>query len=280
MPFKNITVFVDLSPGGKARAEYAVKLALKHGSHLVGIFVAPSGWQGNPAEAYVRGHDAIRQLLERHKAEEAVASATAGLDFQAIASREDITFEFRIIRQGDPSESAKLNSLHADLAIVGHARPGGLPKEWSAEALVVATGVPFLMIPDNWKGGAIAERVLLGWNASREARRAITDALPLLVAAQSVCIIVVDPHKNDRHGEEPGADIAHHLSRHGAHVSVEQLHSHGTAVTSVILDYAAQNGIDLIVLGAYSHRWSTELIFGGVTRSMLNNTGIPLLISH
>lgn len=280
MPLKNIVVFVDPSRAGAARARYAVKLAHRHGAHLIGIFIAPTGWHIDPAESYVRGHDAIRRLIERHREEEVAASETAGQTFRLATEREGISFEFRIIRESDAAEHTQLHSLHADLVIVGHPWPGGLPSDWSAETLLLETGVPALVLPDNWKSETVAEHVLLAWNASREARRAITDSLPLLIAARSVSVIVVDPEKNSRHGEEPGADVGLYLSRHGVTVTVEQIRSNGSRVASVILNHAKQNDFDLIVLGAYSHSRSREVIFGGVTQSLLNRGHIPILFAH
>lgn len=277
MPLKNIAVFVDLSQAGVVRARYAVELALRHGGHLIGIFVAPSGWH-DPTESYVRGHEAIRRLIDDHNAKEAAASKAASQSFNAATAREDISFEFRIIRESD-ADDAKLHSLHADLVIASHPGPGGLPDNWSAESLLLATGVPFLILPDGWRAGTVAERVLLAWNASREARRAISDSLPLLTA-RSVSVIIVDPAKNLRHGEEPGADVATYLSRHGANVTVEQIESNASPIADVILNHARRNNIDLIVLGAYSHSRFREIIFGGVTRSLLRDAAVPLLIAH
>jgi nucleotide-binding universal stress UspA family protein len=121
---------------------------------------------------------------------------------------------------------------------------------------------------------------VVAWNASREARRAIADALPLLVTAKSVTVLLVDPKKNARHGEEPGADIAHYLSRHGARVAVEQVVSNGAPVAGVILDRARQHAADLIVIGAYSHARVAQMVLGGVTRSLLREATLPLLIAH
>ena len=278
MPLKNIAVFVDLTETGVVRTRYAVELALRHGGHLIGIFVAPSGWHDS-TESYVRGSEAIRRLIDDHNAREAAAFKAASQSFNAATAREDISFEFRIIRESD-ADDAKLHSLHADLVIASYPGPGGLPNNWSAESLLLATGVPFLVLPNGWRTGTVAEHVLVAWNASREARRAISDSLPLLATAHSVSVIIVNPAKNLRHGEEPGADIATYLSRHGARVTVEQIESNGLPVADVILNYASRNNIDLIVLGAYSHSQLREIVFGGVTRSLLRDTVVPLLIAH
>jgi len=279
MAFKSIAVFVDPSPAGEARTSYAVKMASRHGAHLIGIFAVPTMWGDSPAESFVRGQATVRRVIASHQSDEAVATDAANRSFSASCAREDISFEFRHFRQDDVNDSAALNSLHADLVIVGGPRAGGLPRDWSAESLLLATGVPFLLLPEPWTGSA-AEHVVVAWNASREARRAISDALPLLVGARSVTILVVDPQKNSRHGDEPGADVAHYLTRHGAKVVVEQVPSDGEPIAKVILAYAQRHHADLVVVGAYSHTRTAEMIFGGVTRSLLRDAAVPLLIAH
>ena len=94
-------------------------------------------------------------------------------------------------------------------------------------------------------------------------------------------LLVVDSEQRaGRHGEEPGADIALYLARHGAHVEVEQVLSQGARVADIILSYAAEHGVDLIVIGAYSHARPVEMLFGGVTRTLLRQTPIPILLSR
>ena len=279
MAFKSIAVFVDPSPAGEARTSYAVSMAARHGAHLIGIFAVPSIWGDSPSESFVRGQEAVRRVIASHQSSEAALTDAANRSFSAGCAREDISFEFRHFRQDEVNDSAALNSLHADLVIVGGLGAGGLPSDWSAETLLLATGVPFLLLPEPWTGSA-TEHVVVAWNASREARRAIADALPLLAGARSVTILVVDPQKNPRHGDEPGADVAHYLTRHGAKVAVEQVQSHAEPIAKVILAYAERHKSDLIVVGAYSHARTTEMIFGGVTRSLLRDAAVPLLIAH
>lgn len=280
MPFKNIAVFIDDSPASRARATYAVRLALRYHAHLVGIFAVPPGWTHDPSASFVRGRDAIRALIDQHEAEEVRATTTANGTFESVAGREGISFEFRIIRDLNASDDAIFHSLHADLVLIGDPRPGGLPDDRSAETMLLATGVPILIVPNSWSTKTIGENVLIAWNASREARRAITDALPLLQNARAVSVVVVDAQRNARHGQEPGADIALYLSRHGVNVTVNQARSDGRSVAQAIADHALLIGADLLVLGAYSHSRSREALFGGVTRSFLKTVSIPLFIAH
>jgi nucleotide-binding universal stress UspA family protein len=115
----------------------------------------------------------------------------------------------------------------------------------------------------------------------RESIRAVADALPLLVKAEALEVLVVD-HERHRagHGPEPGADIARHLARHGAHVEVRRLSSGGKDVGHVLLSQASAFGADLVVMGAYGHTQLREWIFGGVTRTVLYEAGLPVLMSR
>jgi nucleotide-binding universal stress UspA family protein len=278
MPFKTIAVFIEQTPSGEARMSYAAKLACNYGAHLIGLFKVPS-LIGSAAECFVQGRQAVREVIAQHRAQETEAIELARRSLAEVCGREGVGFELRALFEGESNEVA-LNSLHADVVIAGGQRGnGGLPTEWNAETLLLATGVPILLLPDSWSGSAV-EHVIVAWNASREARRAITDALPLLREAKSATVLLVDPAKNPRHGEEPGADIAHYLSRHGVKVAVERLVSNGAPVASVIMDYAKEHAADLVVIGAYSHAKVAEAIFGGVTRSLLQDTAVPLLIAH
>lgn len=280
MALKSLVVFVDPSAAGEARVRYAVRLAMQHEAHLIGVFVVPRTWDSDPADCYIRGGAAIKEMVQRHSAIERAALRAAGERFEALAGRQNYSVEFRVIGDGDTEDFARLHCLYTDLVIVGHPAPGGLPMKRTPERLMIATGVPFLIVPENWRYDTVATNVVLAWNASREARRAITDSLPILMAAESVSVIIVDAEKNARHGQEPGSDIAHFLRRHGVAANVERLQSNNVPIAEAILGYAAANDTDLIVLGAYSHSRARELLFGGVTRSLLSSVTVPMLIAH
>ena len=280
MELKSLIVFVDPSPGGESRTRYAVRLAVQHDAHLIGVFIVPAAWKLSPLDSYVKGAGAVGEMVARHDRLEHEAAAAAIRHFEAVAGRERLSFEFRSIQESRADELVRLHSLHTDLVIVGHPSPGGLPAQQSPADLLLETGVPFLIVPDAWESDVVASNILFAWNASREARRAISDALPLMKAAQSVAVLVIDPQKNTAHGEQPGADVAHYLSRHGVVAHVEERQSDGIAVADVIRDFAVHHQSDLIVLGAYSHARTRQFIFGGVTRSLLGNVQVPILIAH
>src|SRR6202140_2369884 len=281
MTLKNIGVFVDATPEGEKRIDYAATLAHQCGAHLAGIHVVSAVRPEYRSDYYVIGEKAIRAMLAERKTADEAATSNVRRRFEAISAKRDLSAEFRVIRRGGPNEDLILGSLHSDLVVIGQHELHELPGYLSPEKLLLASGAPILVVASGWKSEPIGNRILVGWNASREARRAVADALPFLIAAASVTLLVVDSNKRaDRHGEEPGADIALYLARHGAHVEVEQMSSRGSPVADIILSYAADHGMDLIVIGAYSHARSVEVVFGGVTRTLLKQAPIPVLMSR
>ena len=281
MALKNIGVFVDATPEGEKRIDYAATLAHQCGAHLAGIHVVSAVRPEHPADYYVIGEKAIRASLAWQKASDEAATTDVRRQFEAISAKRDLSAEFRVIRRGGSDEDLILSSLHSDLVVIGQRELQEMPGYLAPERLLLASGTPILVVPSGWKSEPIGKNILVGWNASREARRAVADALPFLVEAASVTLLVVDSDKRARrHGEEPGADIALYLARHGAQVEVAQVSSRGSPVADIILSYAADHGADLIVIGAYSHARSIEMVFGGVTRTLLKQAPVPVLMSR
>jgi nucleotide-binding universal stress UspA family protein len=281
MTLKNIGVFVDATPEGEQRIDYAATLAHQCGAHLAGIHVVSANRPEYRSDYYVIGEKAIRALIVERKAADEAATSNVRRRFEAISAKRDLSAEFRVIPRGGPDEDLTLSSLHSDLVVIGQRELQGLKGYSSPEKLLLSSGAPILVIPSGRKFESIGNKILVGWNASREARRAVADALPFLVAASSVTLLVVDSEQRaGRHGEEPGADIALYLARHGAHVEVEPVLSKGARVADIILSYAAEHGVDLIVIGAYSHARPVEMLVGGVTRTLLKEAPVPVLMSR
>ena len=123
------------------------------------------------------------------------------------------------------------------------------------------------------------DRVMVCWDGSRAAARAVGDALPFLKKAKQVEIVIVSdkPNKKD---EIPGADLGQHLARHGLKVEIKHMTSPDIDVASTILSYAADSNADMIVMGGYGHSRLREFVLGGATRSMLESMTVPVLMSH
>jgi nucleotide-binding universal stress UspA family protein len=280
---KAVTVFLDASPSGSKRAAHAVTLAQRWGAYLIGVHVVCARVTLHPSTFYVRGHSAIKQVIVDELELDAMAEAASvliGKRFRALCAGANVRGEFRVIRGGRTAEKAILDSLLSDLVLVGHPEPHGLPDAMSPESILLASGVPLLIVPNAWTGETIGDRILIGWNRTRQARRAISDAMALLVGAESVTVLVIDQVGNYPAGQEPGAGIALHLVRHGVHVNVERVGSHGAPIAQVILGAAVRTASDLLVVGAYSHARLRELLLGGTTRTLLARMPVPVLISR
>jgi nucleotide-binding universal stress UspA family protein len=280
---KTVTVFLAAGPSGKKRAAHAVALAQRWEAHLVGVQVVFTTEALHPWDSFAVGEKAIRRVIDHeqrvHADDEAVASQV-GEQFHDLCSSSNVSGEFRRIGWHQPGEEAILNALHSDLVIVGHPEPHGLPGDISLETIFLASGAPLLVLPNAWQGKTIGDNVMIAWNASRQARRAVSDAMTFLVTAKAVTVLLVNPAKRRGHGEEPGADIALQLARHGAHVNVDRVISNGFSVAQIILDYGVQSGSDLLVFGAYSQARLRERLLGGTTRTLLAQMPVPVLVSR
>jgi nucleotide-binding universal stress UspA family protein len=275
---RDVVVFVD-GREDSGIIEFAARLSQEHEAHLTGAFVWPS-LASEGSAAYVRGR-AIHELIAGYESEVSQQEKSLRDSFERAASRSGLQAEWRSIRHL-LSEDMVVHARYADLAIVGRPDSAGrdaIPLDLP-QTLVLASGRPVLLLPPDPPRSA-GRRVLVGWNAGREATRAVADALPFLARAEAVELLVVDHelHPAD-HGEEAGADIARHLARHGVRVDVRRMASEGEDVGHLIFSRASAFGADLVVMGAYGHSRLTELVFGGVTRTALHEARLPVLMSR
>jgi nucleotide-binding universal stress UspA family protein len=123
------------------------------------------------------------------------------------------------------------------------------------------------------------DRIMVCWDASRAAARAVADALPFLKKAKQVDIVIVSDKPSSK-DEIPGADLGQHLVRHSLEVEIKYIVSPEVDVPSTILSHAADFAADMIVMGGYGHSRLREFVLGGVTRSMLKSMTVPVLMSH
>ena len=150
-----------------------------------------------------------------------------------------------------------------------------------AEAAFMDSGRPALVVPYIGAAPEPMRRILVAWNGSREAARAVHDALPFLLAAERTTVLIVDPQNlGGEIGEQPGADLAAHLARHGVRVEVKTIPGGGLSAGDAILAQAADDSADLLVMGGYGHSRLRELVLGGATRHLLAQMTLPVLLSH
>ena len=273
-----IVAFIDGRTETAGILEFAGVLAQEHGAHLVGVFMQPEP-EVTPPETFARGKG-IPKVIEAHRAQlEGIEGDHRAL-FEDIVRRHGIKSEWRSLPH--LSSDAVVHTHYADLAVIARPDPAGQTADppGLVESLVLTSGRPIIILPPRSTASRV-RRILVGWNAGREAVRAVADALPLLVRAEAVEVLVIDPQRHPAsHGQEPGADIARHLARHGAHVEVRRLSTDGDDVGHVLLSQAAAFDANLVVMGAYGHSHLSEWVFGSVTRTVLREAGLPVLMSR
>jgi nucleotide-binding universal stress UspA family protein len=277
MSFKDVLVHVDTNPACGARIEIAARLAVWHDAHLTGFHVM--AYPPIPGYVEVELPQEVHEVQARRLREDAERARHL---FDAAARAVGAPrVEWRVV-EGGILETARLHGRYFDLVVVGQGidvdDPTGALSVLPGE-LALSIGRPVLVVPRYGTFPTLGDHVLVGWNASREAARAINDALPLLRRAQRVTVLSVDPAD---HPEQrlPGADITLHLARHGVNAVAAQTRGADISVGDVLLSYAADVGADLIVCGAYGHSRLREMVLGGVTRHLLQHMTAPVLMSH
>ena len=277
---RDLFVFLQGNAADPAALEAAAAMARAHDAHVAALAVAhapvpfASEWGVTAVGLDQAGYEALRAAAER-----AAAVAREHLSAAGVAH------EVRVVDSplAWPEEVAALHARYADLCVFGGPVEGEPGSRFGTgfDALLMHSGRPVLMVPPGVKLMVPPRRVVLAWQPRREATRAVHDALPLMAKDAHVEVVVVDAEPGLLgHGEQPGADIAAHLARHGVDVRVVSLHRHGRATGRVLLDHARDVRADLLVMGGFSHaRWRQQ-VFGGATRTVLSQATLPVLFSH
>ena len=275
---KDMHVVVDL--GGERRsASIAVDLARRIDAHLTGValtieptYPAYAMSAPIPTEYIVAAHD---QAV-------ADASAAAGA-FTEVAKSAGIAFESR------ESEPAILDGLLgavrqfnlSDLVVVGQRDPDRAEplRGELIESILFQAGAPALIIPYTGVKAFNTKRALVAWDGSATAAHAVRAALPLLGLAETVQVLIVN-EKQKQGTMTAAAAIGSYLSRHGIDVEVQHLGASGIDAGDTILNYAADERADWLVMGAYGHSRLREFLLGGVTRKVLASMTLPVLMAH
>lgn len=272
MTYKTILVHLDEKPRRAERLQLAAALAAKFDAHLVGLFAL--GAARIPSYALAEAGPIIRDIEERRRGE---AARAAQAQFRDAERRGNGKSEWRA-SDDDAAAAVRLSARYADLVVMGQPQPGEGGERAVVEDVILAAGRPVLMVPYAGHFADAGRRVLIAWNAGREAARAVTDALPFLSRAESVEVVAFG--SDGDHGQVPGADLALFLARHGVRASAARQSAPGVDVGNQILSRAADSSADLIVMGAYGHSRVREMALGGATRSVLDAMTVPVLMAH
>jgi nucleotide-binding universal stress UspA family protein len=271
-------LIVNLGLGAQDPAgDYAISLAEIFEAHVLGIAVSyepviPGTVMGGIPPEVIEG----QRVESDKKARSAVAR------FEQAYKRAGVSAETRTISASISGAADEIGRLgrRFDLIVVGQPnRQKSLPDEVVDEGVLFESGRPVIFVPFIHKGGAILDRVMVCWDGSRTATRAIADAMPILKKAKQVEVVIISD-KPGKANEVPGADLGQHLARHGLKIDVKRITSPDTDVPSTILSYAADSSADMIVMGGYGHSRLREFVLGGATRGLLEAMTVPVLMSH
>jgi nucleotide-binding universal stress UspA family protein len=273
-------ILFHLSTGGAPdfATNYAASVAEAFGAHLAGVAF---GYEP-VLPATMMGGGLPVDFIEAQRAASEQAAARAKDKLEEVARISGISVESRLITTSFAGAADLFSQMarRFDLSIVGQADPETAgPQELLIEATLFQSGRPVLVVPYIQRTGMKLDRVLVCWDRSRSAARAIGDAMPFLELAKAVDVLVVATERL-KSNELPGAEMAHHLARHGLKVDLKRIVTGGTDVASSILSYAADVSADFIVMGGYGHSRLREFILGGVTRAILSAMIAPTLMSH
>jgi nucleotide-binding universal stress UspA family protein len=274
LPITDLLVHVDTAPSWPARVAAAIALAKAHPARIIGLAPRPQ----MPTVFAVEG-----------------ASYAIAAEFQALGERElahcQTSFEQAMagagleagsewrVGEGDAVTALGTAARFADLTVMSQGDPDrdtGFGVEFPGD-VALASGRPVLVVPFAGWSGELGRRVLVGWNGSREAARAIADAKDILRGAEQVAVLTIS-EAGIR--ETAGQDLARYLTRQGVEAEVVTLAPGGMNSGELMLRVALERGSDLIVAGCYGHSRLREAVLGGATRSLLRTMTIPVLMSH
>lgn len=275
---RDIATVVDLD-AGRPTAALAADLAHQVDAHLTGLALVydpliPVYTVATPLPAEFIA-DAREQAIG-----DAKRSAAA---FEAAAAAAGISSESRLVESVGTSGFGDIvrQCALADMVVIGQQNPDRSEpmREALIEAVLFQAGVPTLIVPHAGPSSLGTAKAIVAWDGRATAARAAREALPLLALTDSVIVAIVTEGKVAP-GDAPGAEIATYLARHGLNVTVRPVPNVHKDVAGTLLSFAAEEGADFLVMGAYGHGRLREFILGGVTRGILDGMTLPVIMSH
>jgi nucleotide-binding universal stress UspA family protein len=259
-------------------ADYAISLAATFGAHVAGV-----GFIYEPVIPGTVLGGVPTDLIEVQREENSKNAKAAIGRFETAAKTAGVSAETRTLDASIAGAADLFGRIarRFDIAVVGQAqREQGASEELLIEGALFGSGRPVVVVPYVHKEPVKLDRILVCWDGSRPAARAIADALPFLKRAKTIEIVVVIGER-DKSGEITGANMRRHLARHGINVEIKHITAGGGVdVPNAILSHAADSSSEFMVLGGYGHSRLREFILGGVTRSILGSMTVPVLMSH
>ncbi|MDQ0455907.1 universal stress protein [Rhizobium paknamense] len=279
MGYKTILAVLDSTKSARQISDFSIALAEQFGSHVIGLHSEAVAAMPLIAPMEIPDPVAVQAMQDMAHEE----TRTIGQVFEEAGRREGVSTEWRSFLSSSGYGQAFTDSTRSvDLIVAAQGEQGAASENRSElETVLYESGRPVLLVPYIFKEPKPIKRVLIAWNGSREAARATFDALPFLKQATSVEIFsVVDSEAADASKALPGGEIAAALARHGVNVTVVTKELAELRASAHIENRLSDESIDLLVMGAYSHKRWWEVLFGGVTRTVLDSMTALTLLSR
>ncbi len=278
---KDILVHLDASETCGQCVQAAAALAQRKGAHLIGVaFALESSLLKYYGDMLAIDMGEGQGNVTRKAAEAAIEIFNQGIKDKGLSA------ESRVVECStmDVGEQIAFHGRHVDMTFLEQPSPDrgdrGLMSSL-LDGVLFSTGRPVYIVPYIGRRETPIRKAVIAWDGGYKSARAVNDAIPLLQDRGETVVLVVDPEKRKKaHGAEPGADIAAHLERHGINVSVKKTTSGDFDVATTILNFISDAGADLLVMGAYGQSRLRERTFGGVTRTILDQMTVPVLMSN
>lgn len=281
MSYATVVLHLDAHAGLEDRIDQAARLARRFESHLVGLSAADHGLFGHSVATGFSGTARLAEAVELSRA----AAIERAERFQQRMELSTVPVSFEtVVDEEDDLTALTRHSTCCDLLVLAQANPAWTGHERARdllEQLVLQSAAPTLVLPFSRRPALSADKVMVAWDGSHEAARAVAGALPLLQRARWVHLVRCETGADvDRGVESSGFELARDwLGRHGVRLDT-QLERSGHDVCTTLLTRAAALDADLVVMGAWGMpRWAERLV-GGTTRSMLARMDVPVLMSH
>jgi nucleotide-binding universal stress UspA family protein len=276
--YKNLLVHIPTERPARPAVDGSISLAMSCGAHLDAI---ATGFESVNVPFMAEGGAAIASIvqLEYERAMERAEAALAV--FETEAKGAEVSYNTRALAGtfGDVVATVAATARLYDLTVVSQGEPdrdvhdNRLPQE-----LLLQTGRPLLMFPYTFRGAFKAARIGICWDGSRLASRALHDAMPLLAQADNLTAITLNLSEVPE--EASPIQLAKHMARNGLPMRTISLNADRAEVQASLLSIAADESLDLLVMGGYGHARIQETVFGGVTREMFRSMTVPVLMSH
>lgn len=274
---KDIVLALALGRTRDPACDYALSVAAAFDAHLSAI-----GFAYEPILPVVDIGSAIPiELIDKEREINRKSAADAISRFEESARLSAISSDSRVVEASTAGVAQVFGAIARsfDLSVVGQADPQSTLDDLMIEGALFDSGRPVLIVPYIQRAPLKLDCITVGWDGSRNAARAVNDAMPFLIRAKKVEVVTINTNE-DKSGDIAGVEITRHLARHHVKVELRRIASPDLDVANTILSDAADRGTDLLVMGGYGHSRLREFVLGGATRGILSSMTVPTLMSH